>query len=352
MTKHRLHETKTDLQGIYNTEKADFLLENFTHLVSGREVVDPFVGEWHLMDWAEKNGATSARGYDVELTDKRTQHNDYFQEPVMIKDNELVVTNPPFLSSNRNKRGDRRPYEKFGQNDYYKCYLASLAQTNTNEAIIFMPTNFFCETSKKAREAFFKDYTIKYGEYWTQPTFDGVQISLCVIHIVREKKTVHEFTLLNRTTDEEVNMSITSAYGYRSGKEFWDYIHDAPDYTLVKTDDGMPQANTNIVVSLLDGGSYGLGLYYNEGIPIYCRPKSFTTYQITTDLLITEEQQKEIVKDFNDTLDSYRNKYASMFLSNYIDAKQKIMSRTIAHGLLSKCIEKVIDFKIIKINNL
>ena len=39
---------------------------------------------------------------------------------------------------------------------------------------------------------------------------------------------------------------------------------------------------------------------------------------------LTEEQQKKIVKDFNDILDKYRDKYASMFLSNYIDAKFNI----------------------------
>lgn len=334
--KHTLSQSKQDLLGQYNTENVEEILKNFKHLCKNRKIVDPFVGEWHLLDWAKDNGATSLRGFDIEKLQQRTQLNDYFLTPIQIEESELVITNPPYLSSNRNKNGDKVPYVKFKQNDYYKCYLATLKETNTEEAVIIIPTNFFCETSKKAREVLFKDYTVVYGEYWTQSVFKGVNISICAIHVKKSKQKEHKFTMVERPSGFRVEMEISKFGDYRHGKEFFEFIDKVEPIKFNKTNIGEPAPNTNIIVSLLDKGKYGLGLTYNEGEPIYCNPKSFTTYQITSPIEISKDDQKRIVKEVNEKMKYFREKYRSFFLGYFIDAEQKILSRTFINKMITK----------------
>lgn len=336
--KHRLNQYRQDLLGQYNTENVDVILQSFTHLCKGRKVIDPFVGKWHLLDWAEKNGAIGSRGYDIEKLDDRTQINDYFQNPIKV-DNELVITNPPYLSSNRNRNGDRRPYHRFNQNDYYKCYLSTLDITNTDEAIVIIPTNFFCETSKKAREVLFRNYTIAYGEYWTRSIFKGVNISVCAIHIKRSKEVIHRFKMVERPSGYEVCMELSKFGDYRHGKEFFEYIDKVEPIKFEKTVIGDKPPNTNIIVSLLDKGKYGLGLTYNNKEPIYCSPKSFTTYQITSPIELSEQDQKRIVLEVNTKMKYFREKYRSFFLGYYIDAQQKILSRTFVNKMTTKAVQ-------------
>ena len=336
MAKHTLQQTHQDLLGQYNTENADLILENYKDVVKGKKVQDPFAGQWHLLDWAEREGALSSRGYDIELLDNRTQYNDYFQSPVEVEEGEVVVTNPPYLSRNRNKKGDRTPYDRYNQNDYYKCYLASIVETKAEEVIVIIPGNFLCESRTKAREALFKDYYIQSGEYWTESIFDGVEISICTLHLKRGNKPYQEFPMLQRPSGISFEMKLLPENGYRHGEDFFREISEVELVDIKKVEIGDNTPNTNIVVSLLDKGKHGLGLYYNTGEPIYCSPSSFTTYQISLPFTLTEEEQKEVVETYNRILNTNREKYHSMFLGFYIDAKQRIMNRTFVNKLLSK----------------
>ena len=67
MPKHNLEQTHQDLLGQYNTENADLILENYRYVVQGKKVQDPFAGQWHLLDWAEREGALSSRGFDINF---------------------------------------------------------------------------------------------------------------------------------------------------------------------------------------------------------------------------------------------------------------------------------------------
>lgn len=340
--KHNIKQEHQDLLGQYNTENVDSILESYSHLVKGKHVVDPFVGRWHLLDWATKHGASSVKGQDIDLLDDRTEHNDSFENPIMLDADTLVVTNPPYLASNRNKTGDRRPYKWYDQNDYYKCYLASLIQSNVHEAIIIQPTNFLCEARDKARKTLFENYHIVSAEYWTESCFDGVEISISVLHIKKGQKPVQRFSMRQRPSDKVVELELRPENKYIAGNEFFDFIR-GHKIEAEKVDIGMDPPNTNIVISLLDKGKYGLGLYYNDGDPIYCKPTSFTTYQINIHLTISEDMQREIVEEFNNKMKYFREKYESFFLGFYIDAKQKILSRQYAQQLLGKIIsEKVV----------
>ena len=334
--KHKLNKTKQDLLGQYMTVNADKILANFTDIVMNKVVIDPCAGHGDLLSWAWRNGAIDCEGYDIEPKGK-DKYNDMYLNPIDCT-NKIVVTNPPYLSKNRSN--DKTIYNKWGQNDLYKCYLATLLESNVDEAIIIQPSNFLCESRDKARKLLFENYTITYAEHWQETIFDNVAIGIMVMHIKRGNifPKYQFFPYKNRTTDTWIQMELYPKNKYLFGPE--ELFSKSSHITFQKVDKGMAPPNSNIVVSLLDKGTYGLGLYYNEGDPIYCNPKSFTTYQINTPTILSEEQQRSAVILFNKQLNEWRKKYDDMFLSNYIDYDQKILSRTYVNKILTKIYEK------------
>jgi hypothetical protein len=341
MAKHTLQQTQQDLLGQYFTKNVDIVLQSYEHLVKNKIVIDPFVGAGHLLEWAVKHGAISTLGYDIEPVNQWcNQKMDTLMNPVDCT-NMIVVTNPPYLSKNRNKSGDRRPYDKYDQNDFYKCYLASLNESNVEEALIIIPTNFLCESSDKARKALFANYYIVSGTHFDSPVFEGVKISTCIIHVKKGKKSQQSFPFKNYDTQKVFNVVLKAKYKYIFGENFFKHIK-GNEYKIIKTDKGMDAPNTNIIISLLDKGKYGLGLTYNHSEPIYSNPKSITTYQLTIpNVNLTIDQQQTIVREFNIIMSRFRIQYNNMFLGYFIEGEQKILSRKYAHALVSRLIDLV-----------
>ena len=326
--KHNLNKTKQDLLGQYMTVNADKILADYNNLVLGKIVIDPCAGHGDLLSWAWRNGALDCEGYDIEPQGK-DKYNDMYKNPVDCT-GKLVVTNPPYLSSNRAE--DKEPYKKWKQNDLYKCYLATLMESNVEEAIIIQPSNFLCESNAKARKMLFANYRIQSAQHWQEEIFEGVSIGIMVMHIKREQLFEFQgFWYKNMTTDKITWMDLapdTYLHGPNKLTQKWKY------HRFEKVNKGMNAPNSNIIISLLDKGTYGLGFAYNEGEPIYCNPSSFTTYQINLPNKLDEEQQRMLVDKANKKLNDWRKEYDSMFLSNYISYSQKIMSKTIANKIL------------------
>lgn len=56
----------------------------------------------------------------------------------------------------------------------------------------------------------------------------------------------------------------------------------------------------------------------------------------TTTKELTDDEQKQLCKNFNDTLTNFRNKYHDLGMTNYRDYNRKRISFTFAYKLLSK----------------
>ena len=345
MAKRHTKQNSKQALGQYFTTNANTILEGYESLVVGKKVMDPFAGGSDLLNWATKNGATHTQGYDLVPQSSNIIQNDSLCNPPDYTDY-LLVTNPPYLSANKCRTGDRKPYQIWGEGDYYKCHLASLAKMNCDEALEIVPSNFFCESRDGIRKRLFETHHIVSAKYWDQPVFDDATTGICVLHLRKGKKPEQKFKLRILPADVLIDVELTKENKFLHGKEFFDYIRNVETINFVKTDVGMTKPNTNIVVGLLDNGAQPVGLSYNQKDPIYCQPKSFTTYQLTLpDYDISEDQQKQIVEIFQNKMSYFRQKYHSMFLANYMGPAQKIFSRSYVHLMLSKII---IELKIAK----
>lgn len=346
MVKRHIKQTEKQKLGQYFTTNANLILEGYEHVVFQKNVIDPFAGGEDLLKWGISNGATSTVGYDICPSAKHIQKRDSLVNPPDYKGH-VLVTNPPYLSSNKCRNGDKTPYKIWKENDYYKCHLASLDSMNCDEALIILPSNFFCESRDSIRKRLFNTHYIVSAKYWNQPTFDDATTGTCVIHVRRGSLPYQQFKIRLLPQDKTVEVILRKEHNYLYGEEFFKYIDVAP-VKVLKTDVGMSPPNTKIIVGLLDNGKFPVGLSINTSHDIYCQPKSFTTYQVTLpDYNLTLEQQHQIVQLFQQKLSYYRNIYHDMFLANYMGPKQKIISRRYINLLLSAVIKelKINDIK-------
>jgi hypothetical protein len=341
--------SKKQKLGQFFTTNSDYILSGFEYLMKNASVIDPFVGNGDLLNWAMKNGASSVIGYDIEPRTNEYIKNDSIVNPPSYK-NKFLVSNPPYLSRNKYK-GNKEVFDFWKQDDLYKCHLASLIKNDCYEALIILPTNFWCESRDRIRKDLFDSFYISSAKYWNTPVFDDVSTGITVVHLKRGHRNKQVFEMNHVSENKSFEMILEKRYNYLFGKDFFDYINrKVPKIKIIKTDIGMPNPNTNIVVGLLDKGKWKSGLSYNDNDPIFCSAKSFTTYQITIpNINLTETQQKTLVETFNSQLKYFRHKYHDMFLSNYMGPKQKILSRGYVHELISVIL---FDMNIFAQNNL
>lgn len=340
------HTTQTDKQrmGVFLTKKSDILLERFALVVSGKKVVDPFAGSGDLLKWAEENGAIHTKGYDIrpetgfEIRDSILDPPDY--------SGWIVVTNPPYLSSNKSKGAYKEHYRMWKQNDLYKCFLASLIGRNTEEALVIIPSNFLCESNSNARNLLFSTFEVLGVDYWTESVFDDASVGVAVLHIRRKEDFVsngmQKFKCRILPAQTETEIIIEEKFGYLHGGREVSRLNTSYEFTKIL--DTSDSVNSKILVGCLDQGKFKLGFHYNEGEDVRVPKTVITNFQVNTvGFTLDEKEQREIIDVANRVLRELREKTHSFFLSNYMGAEQKILSQSLAKKFLSHACHLVLD---------
>jgi hypothetical protein len=344
LSKRHTSQNSKQALGQYFTSNADRILSGFEKYVMGKTVIDPFAGAWDLLYWAKNHGANKVKAYDIDPKVENTVFNDSLLNPPEYS-NALVVTNPPYLSANKSKGKYKDIYAKWQQSDLYKCFLASLSKRGANEAIVIIPSNFFCESNIKARTELFSEYDILFAKYWRERVFDDATTGVCAFYLKRRKvlnPRVQNFNCLLLPENIEVDMHLEGDYGYIHGGAELASLNK--QYKFEKATTNHDVVNTKIVVGCIDGGKYDLGFHINEGTPIKTAKTVITTFQVNTvGFELSDIQQRNVVTLANQRLYDMRKAYYSMFLSNYMGATQKIMSVSIAKSFLSDAVKNVVD---------
>lgn len=314
-------------------------MEGYEHLVYGKKVIDPFAGNLDLIRWAKINGAAKSFQYDIDPRYKHITLNDSILNPPSYE-GKFLISNPPYLSRNKNK--DKTAYDQWQQDDLYKCHLASL-YPSCDSGILILPSNFMSESRANARELFFRHYSIGLLKYFYYSVFPNVTTGIVVFDFYKDDDKLKTFDIEIHYKDkvERKRITINPNYGYLYGNSFFDYIEDPDPIKVTKYDtESKAPPNTNIVIGLLSYGKYKLGAHYNEGLPLHCGAKSFTTYQVSIDTHLTTEQQRSVIDRYNERLQYFISKYDGLFLANYMGAEQKIKSRSYSNLLLSKVVKE------------
>ena len=355
--------------GRFYTKNPDYILQGLNKFIIGKNITDPFAGAGDLLKWAKVSRVSSVVGYDIDKTKSDNTlifYNDSLQNP---KKYEFILTNPPYLYQNKMK--DKTLLQNSKHTDLYQLSLEKIM--NSEEGIVIVPVNFLsAENSKYIRELFLAKFEIERVNYFSEQVFEDTTYNVIAFYYKKKKfltdKMSIDFTIYPQKKHSKITLH--QKYNWQIGGEFLAEINaysnklrisrleeedlQKGDYTIkaaynnldeIKefnvSDSILSKIKKNIVVlKAIDSGSKN-GKICLEDIRKYNLDAliSIKTSRHQIQLLFPEnvsiKEQEKIIELFNNEIEDKRNRYHSLFMTNYRDKDRKRISFNFAYNLVN-----------------
>lgn len=327
MSKHEL--------GQFYTTNYDYILSNMKIPENVKTIIEPFVGQGDLLNFVSNKEKFSFELYDIDPKIENTIQQDTLSIPPCYTE-KFVLTNPPYLA--KNKGTNKSLYERYKCDDLYKCFLLSLIENVCLGGIIIIPLNFLSSIRKadiELRKSFIEKYTIHKINIFEERVFDDTSYTVCSICFTEKKDESYDtnIDIDIYPTHKKMSICLSSSNNYSVGGE----IYKIPQNTEIKVSRATRETKeniTNILLKCIDdniNSKLGFKLVSDDERFIDTTEKlsarSYATLVINIPL--TLEQQEELVNKMNNYIEENREKYNSLFLTNYRE------SNTIARKRIS-----------------
>ena len=280
--------------GQFYTTNYEYILEGFS-IPPNSKVVEPFVGQGDLLKWIGPDHSVEVYDIDPKI-DAITR--DTLVDPPDYK-GKFVITNPPYLAKNKNK--DKTIYNKYVVDDLYKGFLKSLVEGSVEGGIVIVPLNFISDRDRKIRNTFFQDYHITKIKIFEETVFRDTSYTVCAFQFAEKKTSKYK---IGRLLSGGVPSSDLFLYAIDTG--------------------------TN-------GGRIRLDIRKQHWYGNHT-DRAFAT--ITTNVPIEDEQL--VVEMFNKQLESRRNQYHSLFLTNYRNSTKSYARKRISFDMCYNMIKDIL----------
>ena len=318
--------------GQFYTTNYEYILQNLNIPDNVSNIIEPFAGQGHLIKFVE----TFNKKFNIECYDIDPQNDELniIKQDTLLNppnfSNKFIITNPPFLA--RNKSKDKTYFDKYDENDLYKCFLKILSENTCIGGIIIISLNFWTAIRKKdieTRELFLSNYKVNRLNIFEESVFDDTSYAICAFQF--EKKDNNEDNIIHTTiypSNTNINITLNNDNNYIIGGEIYELNGS---YTINRlTSKNKHKANTNLLLKCIDDSKdKQICLSYNTKHYIDNTPnltaRSYATLIIEPE--INEEQQHNLVKKFNTFMKDKRTEYHSLFLTNYRENKDKGFAR-------------------------
>lgn len=320
--------------GQFYTTNYEYILSNMEIPNDVEKIIEPFVGRGDLLKFIKNKDKYNIELYDIEPLHVNTIKRDTLKNPPDYT-NKFILTNPPYLARNKNK--NKELYEKYNCNDLYKCFIMSIITNTCQGGIIIIPLNFISSIRKadiELRKNFLLTYSVKIINVFEEQVFDDTSYTVCSLFF--EKKKTNENNTIKMCIypfKKQMEFVLDSKNNYTIGGE----IYNLPQNTSYKIQRATKKTKdnlTNILLKCIDyniDNQLGFTIVSDEKRFIDTTEKlsarSYATLVINKSL--TLEKQQELVNKMNDYIKEKREKYNSLFLSNYRE------SNTIARKRIS-----------------
>lgn len=328
---HKTHMKRQ--RGQFYTTNYEYILEGLPRPPHGvRCVIEPFVGEGHLLQWIGET-PLPIEAYDIEPKyEGAVQHDTLLNPPDY--ENTWVITNPPFLA--RNKSSDKTLFDKYNTNDLYKCFLLSLG--NCAGGVLILPSGFFLsprDVDVRCRESFMSRFRISKVRYFEETVFADTTTTVVAFAFERSETPLTEqqveWTLL--PSKETRTYTMSAEQDWIIGGDI--YKLSVPTGIQIRRHvEGQPlrpnEQQTFLTLNALDSGTQ-TGRICIEYKPNYVYPakdcsRTYATLRITGKTL-NEEEQKDLAVKFNTFLEKKREETWSLFLPQYRESKEYARKR-------------------------
>lgn len=345
--------------GQFFTTNYKYILSNLFIPDNITKIIEPFCGNGDLLNFIDiqenlsnkilnvqlKNENIFERcknKYELECYDIEPKHK-YIIKKDTIKtppnySNAFIITNPPYLS--RNKSENKEMFDKNDVNDLYKCHIKDLLTNNPIGGIIIIPLNFFCSIRNmdiELRKNFLNTYIIKQLNIFEENVFDDTTYTVCSFQYEYKPNSNQIIPITIYPSKNNLNFLLNEENNYTIGGEIYN-IENNNDYKITRLLE-KEIANTNLVLKAIDDNENSkIKLEYVSNDEIYYGKISARTYAtLTITPKISDEVQQKIANDFNEYLNDKRDKYNSLFLTNYRESK-KIARKRISFDLAYKIV--------------
>ncbi len=323
--------SKNELGQFYTTNY-EYILSNMFIPENIKTIIEPFAGKGNLLDFIDNKERYDIELYDIDPKCENTIKKDTLKYPPSYKD-KFVLTNPPYLA--RNKSKNKELYDIYNTNDLYKCFIINLINDECLGGIIIIPLNFISSVRKsdiELRKNFIDKYSIKIINIFEEQVFDDTTYTICALYFT--KKELNNLTTINIYPNfKSFNIRFTDYNNYTIGGE----IYNLPinkEYVISRATKKNKNNITNILLKCIDdneNSKLGFKLVEDEKLFIDNTPnlsaRSYATLCINKKLTLNE--QKILVEKMNNYINNLREKYNSLFLTNYRE------SNTIARKRIS-----------------
>ena len=322
--------------GQFYTTNCKYILKDLNIPPYIQNIIEPFAGNGDLLNFVRKKNVEC---YDIDPRHSYIKKRDTLLNPPKYRD-KFIITNPPFLA--RNKSDNKEIFDKYGENDLYKCFLRNLITNKSLGGILIIPLNFWCSIRKKDRKLrsdFLKIYNILNLNIFEEQVFNDTKcpISSFDYEIKNEERLIN-VNIYPKLINFEVKL--TELNNYMIGGEIYNLIPNKRYKIGRLTKKG--EKSTNIQMKCIDDNKKNkLGLSIVEDGDIYMdgtKDNSSRSYGCLVIVpCLSLDVQKDLVIRFNKLVEDYREKYYSLFLSNYRESKD-ICRKRISFDLVYKIV--------------
>jgi len=284
-------------------------------------IVEPFVGNGDLLKFIKNKTKYKLEIYDIDPKIPNTTRQDTLTNPPDYT-NKFILTNPPYLA--RNKSKNKELYEQFKCDDLYKCFITNILTNICNGGIIIIPLNFLCSIRKsdvELRKKFIEQYTIKIINIFEEQVFDDTSYTVCSIYFMKKYGDEEDIKTYIYPSRKEMTISLTPKNNYTIGGEIYN-LKQNPDYTVQRATKTNTENITNILLKCIDdniNSQLGFKMVSDKDRFIdmteNLSARSYATLVINKHL--TSRDQKRLVDKMNKYIKEQREKYHSLFLTNY-----------------------------------
>jgi predicted RNA methylase len=357
--------------GQFFTTNTERILSGFEHFVKNKNVIDAFAGAGDLLNWAKKHNAKSIKGFDIDakyIDNKTVFYNDSFKNPIKC---DFVITNPPYLY--QNKLEDNSILLNSKHTDLYQLALEKI--TDSKEGIIIVPINFLsAENSKYIRDIFLYRFNIIKANYFTERVFKDTTYNVIAFYYklknandIQDKMTV-DFNILPESRN--IKMELFRKYNWQIGGEFLTPINQYSNplnITRLEEEDlkfgnykikiaynhldtckefGVDKMtfdkikNNIVILKAIDTGSDSGRIClddirkYNYDALVSVKT-SRNQINLVFPKTVSVREQEKLIELFNNEIETKRNQYHSLFMTNYRDKNRKRISFNFTYNFIN-----------------
>ena len=335
--------------GQFMTTNSSYILKDLKIPDNIDTIIEPFCGNGNLINNLKDKYKIEC--YDIEPKKDYIIKKDCLNDPPNYE-NKFIITNPPYLA--RNKSIDKNIFDKYNVNDLYKCFIISIINNNPLGGIIILPLNFFssiriCDIN--IRKKFLNKFNVIKLNIYNEQVFDDTTYTICSFLFLLKNNDDINTDIYIYPENKHINVKFTEDNNYIIGGEIYN-LKFSNKYKITRlTSKNEKYKNTNILLKCIDDNiNNKIKLSFVDDKDVYIdkteRQSARTYASFIIEPVIDEIKQKKLVNDFNEYLNLYRDKYDSLFLTNYRESNniaRKRISFSLVFKITNYIVQKIIN---------